>query len=463
MTPSSVGQSVSQVRAQDAIVEAQIDEQQLEFEAMVGAEASEAELREEGNPLATMGMKSQKNIEERVKVEKKVQSEAGYAAKPLTQKETEDMADQFARDNPGIRPKDLIDLLGRLSPNDKKEAILKYVFAQYPDLNEAEKALEFLSKTTGANLLKEVEAAKELLFAPIRSIDVDDTKEMILQKLEAVYPYPILVNQALDMLLEKTSGAMQKEVKLAKDEIVANFGRDLKLMGVSKQVTTVLKKVQLDMTPGDFNDRYNKLLANPVEFHSLEAEIAAMTTAQKMAYLSALLHVAGKDLNLEGSHIEPAKLQAVVRQIRIMQTSISIDKTTEKTTQHIHRLFNASELTPPPQLVPKEFRKEVVAFTAQRYPNPEQVGQMALNLGFKKNIDTSDPKNLEAALINVKGQIIVFNAMLAMIPQLSPDKVFRSPEHLKEVSSALIAYNERLETELETIEDLMMQQHPEAA
>jgi hypothetical protein len=455
----SIQQSVSQIRAQDAIFESQLDDIQLKFESMVGAEASEAELREEGNPLSRMGMKSQKNIEERAKVEKKAQSEAGLVAKPLTQKETQDTADEFARDNPGIRSKDLIDLLGRLSPGDKKEAILKFVFAQYPDLNEASKALEFLAKTTGSNLHKEVNAAKEMVFAPINSISPEDTQSTILEKLEAAYPYPTLVNQALDILLEKTSGTAKEQVQLAKDEIVANFGRDIKMMSASRQITSVLTKAKLDIPPGDFN----KIASKTLDFRGLEAEMAAMSTSQKEAYCKALLHFFGIRLKQAGSSSEIAEIQDNINRLRAVQASLSTDKVAEKTVQYIHRLFNANELTPPPQLIFKEFRKEVIAFTAQHYPNPEQVAQMAVSLGFKKNIDTTDSNNLEEALINVKGQIIVFNAMLGMLPQLSPDKVFGTTIRRDEIRSALIAYNERLELVLENVEDQLIHQHPELA
>lgn len=457
-----IQQSVSQVRAQDAIFESQLDAVQLEFESLVGAEASEAELREEGNPLSLMGMKSEKKIEDRARVEKKEQSEAALAAKPLTKKETEDTADEFARDNPGIRAKDLIDLLGRLSPGDKRETILKFVFAQYPDLNEADKALEFLSKTTGSKLKEEVNAAKEMIFAPINSIGPEDTKATILDKLESAYPYPTLVNQALDILLEKTSGPAKDQVQLAKDEIVANFGRDLKLMGASKQVTTVLKKANLDIPPGEFQDRCKQLATKAVDFHTFESEIATMTTSQKDAYCKATLHMLGIILK-QGSSMEVAEIQDIMKSIKTIQASNSADKIAEKSTQYIHRLFNAKGLKPPPQLIPKELRKELLELSGKQYANPEKVAQIAIKLGFKKNIDTTDPNNLEEALINVQGQIIVFNAMIAMLPQLAPTPVFGTTIRKEEVHNAIMAYNERLEVELENIEDQMMQQHPEAA
>lgn len=65
--------------------------------------------------------------------------------------------------------------------------------------------------------------------------------------------------------------------------------------------------------------------------------------------------------------------------------------------------------------------------------------------------------DLLKAINNVKGQIIVFNGMYRMLPRLPP-KVFRSPEHMKEVAAAIMAYNERLETELENLEEQLMNQ-----
>lgn len=74
--------------------------------------------------------------------------------------------------------------------------------------------------------------------------------------------------------------------------------------------------------------------------------------------------------------------------------------------------------------------------------------------------------DLQAAINNVKGQIIVFNGMYRMLPRLPP-KIFRSPEHMKEVAAAIMAYNERLESELESLEEQLLnqmnEQHPKAA
>lgn len=382
----SVSAKTAQVTFND-IIEGELEDAQLEASAFVAVveEAQADELKNEGNVLARLGKKpdSDKDIEDR-KVDKKKDSAVGNLPKPFSQKEAEDMADEFHKQNPWINPKDLITLLGRLNPNDSKDTILKYVFAQYPDLNEASKALEFLAKTTGAGLLKEVKAAQEAVFEPINSIVEGDTKVSILAKLESAYPYPILVNQALGILLERTTESLHEQVSMAKEEIVTNFPRELRLMGVSKQVTGVLKEVKLDMAPGDFSDRYNKLLGNPLEFHTLDAELDAMDPTQKKAYLKALSHIASKDVKMEATYIEKAKIQTVIDQIRTMQASIGVDNESDRTVKEDFRIAKANDVTLPPQITPKTHRKEVISLAAQRYPNPEQVAQSAVNLGFKK-------------------------------------------------------------------------------
>lgn len=384
MPMDGVSQSVNAARTQEAILDNAAEAAQLDFEAMIGAEATADELKEEGNPLARLGIKEKKAEERTTKVEKKTDSAVVEESK-LIRKEAEDMADQFARDNPWIKPKDLMTLLDKLNPGDSRDTILKYVFAQYPDLNEASKALEFLAKTTGSDLQKEVQAAQEMVFGPIDAIDPNDSKTAILEKLEAAYPYPVLVSQALDILAQKSSGNTLEQVKLAKEEISINFGRDIQQMKSSKQVTTELKKVGIYKTPVDFKEEYNQLLTNPKEFHQLNKELKSMVDkSQKQAYLKGLSFVAMTDVNMEGADIDPAKLQVVIDQLRTRYMSVTVSKECEKGFKENQRIAHHDNITLPPQVTPESIEEELLKVTEQRYPSEDHLRQSSERLGFRK-------------------------------------------------------------------------------
>lgn len=439
---SPIRDKVSDVRAQDAIFESQLDVQQEEFEQAVAEQSIKDGMEEEGNPLVAALKKQDKKLEARkIGETSKTKSEVSKA-KPLTAKQMTDTADEFVKQNPEFKAKDLLDLLDKLNPDDSKESILKSVFAQYLDITQANKALDFLTKVTGGDLQKQVQGAQQDLFAPINSVVPGDTKETIAEKLSS-YPHILVVNQALDILLGKTTGNLRKEVQLLKDEVVTNHGRELaaatNIMAVTQARIGGLQKSGLNFSASELTERYVDLTTNPRELQTLYNELSQMNYKQKISYLNFMLHAAGSDMKSEGPSIERGKLQTLFAQVRMIQAMIFVDKTCQLKMTFIYSQCTAHGVNLPVQVTHELVAKQLMNLISERYPSPEKIGQLAMKLGIDKDI---------------QAQLIVFNTMLLqIIPQLAPNKVFRSQEHMKEVADALVKYNERLEEELEAMEE----------
>lgn len=429
------GAGMAKAEQLESIIEdAALEEQQLELEEDVGRQSVEEGMKEEGNPLVSALKSEQKKIQTRTTTEKTTKSEL-KTPKPLTAKEATDLAESFERDNPLLKAKDLLALLDKINPQDSKETILNIVFNQYLSLDQAAKALEFLSKATGGDLLKTVQESQKELLAPLNSITPKDTKDTILEKLNA-YPHVALVNDALDHLLDQTTGPLHKEVQLAKDELVTNHRRELaattNIMGATQKESGNLEKVGLNLSPAELTEKYVNLTPQ-----SLDADLSRMNHKQKIAYLKYILHAIGSDMTAEGPSIEHAKLQALYSQVLTLRAEISKDRICLVKMSFIRSQFAANELTIPPQLTHEALVRELTALTSERYPTAEKILQMAAKFGIENDIEA---------------QIIVFSAIRDIIPQLAP-KSFPSIEKMGEVKNAVIDALEKLEDKLEALEE----------
>jgi type III secretion protein W len=77
----------------------------------------------------------------------------------------EQVSDEFSRKNPEFQTRSLLLLRSRISKRDTKEEILHKVLEMYPDYSLADDALDFLLQTTDGSLAQEVHLAKEELNA----------------------------------------------------------------------------------------------------------------------------------------------------------------------------------------------------------------------------------------------------------------------------------------------------------
>lgn len=449
----SIGQSHIQMATSQlrATKQAEIDETALEelFEQQIADQAAKEGLKELSNPLAGELKSQEKKLTDRkVDVDKADKSEI-HKSKPLTKKELNDLAEQFAQKYPEFRVKDLVQLLERLQPNADKETILKVVFHQYFDLNQANIALEFLSKATGGDLQKQVEEARKELFAPINSIEPSDTQAVIINKLQAVYPYAIIVDQALDMLIEKNQGgSLHEQLLLAKEEIEVNYTREISthrnISDINKKESEKLRETGLSWTESEMELKYLDYTNNPRETLAYFDELfSKYSPKQFMAINRWMLHALGADTKAEGPSMEPAKLHANISQTRKVQAIMGVFLVCEKRLPYIISQFEKYDLGMPPHLNSVTLAKELISLVSERYPSPEKVEQLAIKFGIEANI---------------VGKIIVFSVYRDVIREISPHKLFRSHEHFRELHDAIIKNLERLESELELIEEQQMKE-----
>ena len=77
----------------------------------------------------------------------------------------EEISEEYSKKNPELQTRSLLLLRARISIRDTKEEILHKVLEMFPDFSLADEALDFLLQTTQGSLLQQVRLAKEELDA----------------------------------------------------------------------------------------------------------------------------------------------------------------------------------------------------------------------------------------------------------------------------------------------------------
>lgn len=427
--------------AQDKAAAALIQEESAQPLKEMEAEDTEA--------LGALFNKFEKATKEERAQKAGAKSEVGNKEKPLTAKQATDMADEFAKQNPEMKAKDLLSLLDKLNPGDTKERVLELVFFQYPDLNEADKALTFLSKSTGGALQANVLDAKKDLLAPLESITAGDSQDVVLTKLRNAYPHPNLINQALDKLLERpnVTGVLRKEIGLAKDTLVNNF--KLEIGKVASANLGTMQKAGLAQSVAEVSTMYSDLKSKTWEAQTLFVEIQKMSYKQQIAYLTTMESMIGKELK-EGPSIEHAKLHDLFSQVRVLQAIFFVYRICQNQMNFLQSKFAADGLPFPPGLTHETLARELMKLIAERYPSPEKVDQLCKNLGITADTFRSLLNNMKGA---VQGKIIMADLLIRIFPQLAPDKIYRTRDHIEQVKDATIKFGERCQEELEVLEE----------
>jgi len=433
-SPLSGTQRILQTEAKEQVSEAA--EKALEQEESIVS--IQKGMEEEGNPVVAALKTAFKSIAKLAKPKVKTKSEVG-GQKPLTSKQAADMAGEFEKENPSMKSKDLLALLDRLNPGDSKEKILELVYSQYLDLNQAEIALKFLERATGGDLKKNVQEAQKELFTPINSINSGDDKDQILKVLNKYYPHARLVDQALNKLLKSTERVpeLHKQVQSAKMEHEENNKGLLAATGEIQTKLGSMQKAGLAQTAKEVSDMYLDLKSNPMETQTLFTQLQKMTFKQQMAYLGTMESMIGKELKTKGTRIEGPELGVLFNQVRTLQAIFFVYRICQNNMPFIHSQLGLKGLSVPPQLTHDFFAKNLMAVIAERYPSPEKISSFSDTIGMKE----------------IEAKLILGSVLLRIFPQLSPNKIYRSKEHLDQLIESTIKFNDRVEEEVERLEE----------
>lgn len=299
--------------------------------------------------------------------------------------EVESISEQFQKKNPELQTRSLMLLRSRISQQDKKEDILRKVLEMYPDYSLADEALDFLLQTTKGELAVQVRLAKETL--------------------------------------NETYG---REVRAGRN--MAEQAREFSTQGLG--------------TPTGLRGLYRDITGNPRDSNTLFNELSSKFEYEQMKKLiDFLLHSLGSDLKSKGPSIDHAELHRLITETRKLQSILGIFRFFKSRMELIASAFLRQGLTLPGRISFEALAKLFMKFLQERYPAPEKVLQMAIQLGLAEEW---------------LAQIIIFTQMRDSVRGIAP-KLFKSEQHrqdvLKSFIDAIEDLDDRVEEEDEEKED----------
>src|SRR5262249_22188290 len=151
-----------------------------------------------------------------------------------------------------------------------------------------------------------------------------DTKEEILHKVLEMYPDYSLADEALDFLLQTTEGSLAEEVRLAKEELNAQYGREVKAGRNIAEQSREFSKQGLG-SPMGLRNLYREVTGNPRDANTLFNELTTKFNYDKMkTAIDFLLHSMGSDLKSKGPSIDRGELHRLLSETRKLQGILGI-------------------------------------------------------------------------------------------------------------------------------------------
>lgn len=264
-------------------------------------------------------------------------------------------------------------------------------------------------------------------------IKLQDTKEEILEKVLAMYPDFSLADEALDFLLRTTKGELSVQVRLAKQTLNETYGREVRAGRNMADQAREFSSKGLG-TPTGLRGLYRDITGNPRDSNTLFNELSSKFEYEKMKTLiSFLLHALGSDLKSKGSSIDHAELHRLITETRKLQAILGIFRFFKGRMALIAAAFARAGLSLPSGLSFEALSKLFMKFLQERYPAPEKVLQMAIQLGLAEEWIA---------------QTIIFTQMRDGIRGVAP-KLFKSEQHRQDVLKSYIDAIEDLDERLE--------------
>jgi len=264
-------------------------------------------------------------------------------------------------------------------------------------------------------------------------IKLQDTKEEILEKVLEMYPDFSLADEALEFLLRTTKGELSVKVGLARATLNETYGREVRAGRNMAEQAREFSSKGLG-TPTGLRGLYRDITGNPRDSNTLFNELSSKFEYEKMKTLiSFLLHALGSDLKSKGPSIDHAELHRLITETRKLQAILGIFRFFKGRMALIAAAFARAGLSLPAGLSFEALAKLFMKFLQERYPAPEKVLQLAIQLGLAEEW---------------LGQIIIFTQMRDGIRGVAP-KLFKSEQHRQDVLKSYIDAIEDLDELLE--------------
>lgn len=153
-------------------------------------------------------------------------------------------------------------------------------------------------------------------------IQPGDTKEVILQKVLEVYSDPVQADGALEFLLNTTEGPLREAVQAAKNE---HYNANRNVLEPPATEEGPVDTQQAALTLSNFED-IKKFLSDQPDSQALfnKLEQQAGNFKEQRPIITKILNRLGDQLKIKGDGIEKGELNALLKQIRFLQTHLGV-------------------------------------------------------------------------------------------------------------------------------------------
>lgn len=294
-----------------------------------------------------------------------------------------------------------------------------------------------IEETAGYFTNRNKEFKEKDLYDLRHRIKDNDSKEEILRKVLEAYPDYTLADEALDFLLQTTSGDLQAAVQGAKDELNASYQREIVAgKNIAEDVTEFAEKGL--GSPTELRDMYRDITGNPRDAVTLFEELSSAYPFEKMQpIITFLLQSLGKDLKSKGPSISRAELHRLFTDTRALQAILGIYRFFKSRMRLIYSSFRRHGLNVPSRLNFEVLSKNFVKYLQERYPSVEKAIKMAIEFGISEEIIA---------------QIIVYTQLRDAVRGVAP-RLFRNESHRQDVLTTFLQLIEELDEQLEEEEE----------
>lgn len=278
--------------------------------------------------------------------------------------------------------------------------------------------------------------SKSLLFLRAR-ISADDSEEEILDKLQEAYPDPFLASDALDFLIETSTGELLDKFVEAKRKFLEMYGKEV-LAGRNIQLQAREFSQTGLGTPSKLRELYKDVTTNPKDAATQFTELSKNYSFEKLKTVIAfVLHSLGSDLKSKGPSIDPGELSRLLDEARNMQAILGVYRFFKSRMRLILSSFEREDLLLPSRVTFEQLSKLFISFLLERFPTSDRLLQLGSQMGLSDTL---------------LAELIIFAQMRDAIRQVSP-KLFRGEQHRQDILSIFLEVLEQLEEDLDEEED----------
>lgn len=267
-------------------------------------------------------------------------------------------------------------------------------------------------------------------------IQEGDSPEDIHRKVLEIYPDHFLADEALDFVLQTSTGELSKKAFLARKQLNDFYAREIK---AGKNIAAQVQEFSIQGLETSIGLRrlYREITGNPRDCNTLFNTLLSLFKYDKMKIVILfILHSLGSDLKAKGSSIDKGELHNLLTEARKLQAILGVFRFFKSRMPFLAAEFKRKNLHLSELLTFEELAKQFMEILQDRYPSGDKILQQYLKKWY----------------LAATGDSILLSLYHRALRETS-GKLYRNNQHRQELSNAMIDGLEELYDQLEEDEE----------